>query len=87
MPIMVVHGGSKISGGVLQWAVADSPEALKRIMLSGGRVLIRIHCGHMFAQDKRPFSAALDAVTGFSTLHVPGGVFESWFFVKAGGLQ
>ena len=85
MPIMVVHGGSKISAGLLQWFTTDGPESLKRIMLSGGRVLIRIHCGHMFASDKRPFSAALDAVTGIPTLHAPGGVFESWFFVRAGG--
>jgi hypothetical protein len=35
--------------------------------------------------DLRVFSGSVDAVTGFSSeVRVPGGVFESWFFVRRG---
>jgi hypothetical protein len=81
--LIAIHGGFKIEGDSLLWLLSDNVEAVKRIMASGGRVLIRIHCGHLISIDKRPFSAALDAVTGFPSPHTPGGVFESWFFVKA----
>ena len=83
-PISVIHGTAKLDGNVISWGVTDHPTHLTRSLTQGGKILIRIHCGHLFTTTKRPFSAALDAVTGFPSLHAPGGVFESWFFVKAG---
>jgi hypothetical protein len=44
---------------------------------------VRIHCGHIFDKQKKPVSAALDAVTGVTNpVPTPGGIFESWFFVS-----
>jgi hypothetical protein len=84
-PIFVLHGSSKfVNKTQITWTPSDHVQHLQRTLTLGGKILIRIHCGHLFTDDKRPFSSALDAVTGVPTLHVPGGVFESWFFVKAG---
>jgi hypothetical protein len=82
--MMVIHGTAKFSGNLITWSVSDHPKHLTRTLTPGGKLLIRVHCGHLFAADKRPFSAALDAVTAIPSLHAPGGVFESWFFVKGG---
>lgn len=84
--VMVLHGTSKLQadGRVITWAASDHPQLLQRVLSIGGKILIRVHCGHIFDKDGRPFSSALDVLTGVKTLHVPGGVFESWFFVKAG---
>ncbi len=82
MPLLTLHGSLKIDQASVSWGTTDNAEALKRSMAAGGRLSIRIHCGFLITTDKRPFSAALDAVTGFPSPHAPGGVFESWFFVK-----
>jgi hypothetical protein len=79
---LALHGSLKFDGQSLIWSATDSPESLKRIFAAGGRLQIRVHCGYLITTDQRPISAALDVVTGFGTLHVPGGIFESWFFVK-----
>jgi hypothetical protein len=79
---LVLHGSLKFDGQSLIWSATDNPETLKRILAAGGRLQIRVHCGYLITTDQRPVSAALDVVTGFGTLHVPGGIFESWFFVK-----
>src|SRR5258706_131905 len=84
-PMSVIHGTAKLDSNFISWGVTDNPFHVTRTLGPGGKILIRVHCGHLFAPDKRPFSAALDVVTGVPTLHAPGGVFESWFFVKAAG--
>jgi len=81
-PMTVIHGTSKLDSNFISWSVTDNPFHLNRTLNPGGKILIRVHCGHLFAADKRPFSAALDVITGIPTLHAPGGVFESWFFVR-----
>lgn len=57
---------------------------LTEILGQGGRVLIRVHCGHLLDEAERPFSASLDGVLGTKSPHTPGGVHETWFFVKGG---
>jgi hypothetical protein len=81
----VIHGTAKLESNFISWGVTDNATHLIRTLSPGGKILIRVHCGHLFAPDKRPFSAALDAITGIPSLHAPGGVFESWFFVRAAG--
>ncbi|HZF12170.1 MAG TPA: hypothetical protein VFE33_25570 [Thermoanaerobaculia bacterium] len=34
--------------------------------------------------EQRAFSAATDALFAATSLRLPGGVLESWFFVKGG---
>ncbi len=80
--ILSVHGAVAFEPNTVLWNRTDSDQLLNRSLVNGGRVLIRIHCGYLFDTKQRPFSAALDAVTGIASLHAPGGVFESWFFVK-----
>jgi len=84
-PMSVIHGTAKLDSNFISWGVTDNPVHVTRTLSPGGKILIRVHCGHLFAPDKRPFSAALDVVTGVPTLHAPGGVFESWFFVRVAG--
>jgi hypothetical protein len=79
--LITVHGQTRIDGDVLTWSTNDNPDVADRVFRLGGRLLIRIHCGHLFAEDDRPFSAALDAASRQQTLHAPGGVHETWIFV------
>jgi hypothetical protein len=84
--IQNVHGTAKLVTTGITWATTETPVQLRTIMgQSGGQVLLRVHCGHMFDTKERPVSAALTAVTPFPN-KVPmfGGVFEAWFFVNAG---
>src|SRR5262249_20153461 len=82
--IFTIHGTTTIQSNVVRWDRKDDDTNVSRTFANGGRVLIRVHCGHLFAADNRNFSAALDAVTQQPSPHVPGGIFESWFFVKQG---
>src|SRR6267142_2423032 len=74
--MMVIHGTAKFTANLITWSVSDHPAHLIRTLTPGGKILIRIHCGHLFAADKRPFSAALDAITAIPSLHAPGGVLD-----------
>ncbi|HYJ84702.1 MAG TPA: collagen-like protein [Pyrinomonadaceae bacterium] len=81
-PVLVLHGTLKYESQAMSWTPSDTPESTQLRLSQGGRVLIRIHCGFLFDNEKRAFSAALDAVSEMKSFHVPGGVFESWFFVR-----
>ena len=83
VPIEVLHGTLRLEPRALSWQLIDTTEAVSSTFRRGGRVLIRVHCGHLFLADKRVLSAATDALTGRETPHLPGGVLESWFFVTA----
>jgi hypothetical protein len=77
-----LKGRTKMSAQVVSWSPTGNLAVLTRLLASGpGRIDVRIHCGTLFDTDQRPVSAALDAILGFDTPHLPGGVFESWFFV------
>jgi hypothetical protein len=83
MGILTLHGilASSPDRLTLTWTLRDPDTSLDELFKPGGRILIRIHCGHLYDEKERVFSAALDTVIGIATPHVPGGVFESWFFV------
>jgi hypothetical protein len=55
-----------------------------KLLVPGGRLLVRLHAGLLLDKDRRAFSAALDALLGAAQPHLPGGVFEGWLFVQAG---
>lgn len=84
MGILTLHGtlGSSADRQSLTWKLTDPDAVLDELLKQGGRILIRIHCGHLYDEKERVFSAALDTVIKIATPHVPGGVFESWFFVQ-----
>jgi hypothetical protein len=81
--VFTIHGTTTFDGTVMLWTRKDDDKTLTSVLQPGGRVLIRIHCGYLLDAQNRTFSAALDTVTHVATTHVPGGVFESWFFVSA----
>jgi hypothetical protein len=83
-PILVVHGTLRLGSSNLDWASNDSSDALFRMFARGGRLLIRIHCTNLLDRDGNMLSAATDAFRLGEALHIPGGVFESWFFVQPG---
>ena len=74
--------GIEITPQTITWTCAHPTGVLAQVLSQGGRVLVRIHCGHLFDAKRRAFSAALDAILTLDSLRLPGGVFESWFFVK-----
>lgn len=80
VPIITLHGTLKFVPETMIWSIADAPNLLESGFQPGGRVLIRIHCAYLLDADERSFSAALDAV-GVKVPHLPGGIFESWFFI------
>lgn len=85
--IFTIHGTTALAatgGPGLTWTCKDDSASLTAAFGAGGRLLVRVHCGFLFTTDGRNFSAALDCVTGIGTIKVPGGIFESWIFVKAG---
>jgi hypothetical protein len=69
----------------LVWQATAPRETLIGMFRGGGRIIIIAHCGHLIDDQKRPFSAALDALTGFDSPHLPGGELVSWFFVRRPG--
>jgi hypothetical protein len=83
-PILTFDGKIQLTPQTLSWTTSLDPVALRQTMGGGGRVLIRIHAGTLYDAQKKAFSATLDQILGTTSLRLPGGVFESWFFVSAG---
>jgi hypothetical protein len=83
-PIVTFDGKIQITPQTLAWTTSLDAAALRQTMGRGGRVLVRIHAGTLYDAQKKAFSASLDQVLGTTSLRLPGGVLESWFFVSAG---
>lgn len=81
VPLLVLHGQTRIRPDAIGWSLTDATDSVAVAMRPGGRLTIRIHCGFIQADDGRMFSAALDGVTGVTTLKGAGGVHETWFFI------
>ncbi len=81
--LTVFSGRVQLAPQILSWSTAHLAPVLVRVLGPGGRVLIRVHCGAIFDAGKRPFSSSLDAILSLDSLRLPGGVFESWVFVKS----
>jgi hypothetical protein len=81
LPMLSLPGTLKMVPLQLNWTGALTGTPLTQVLNTGGRVLVRIHCGVLLSTDKRIYSASLLAI-GFDTPRLPGGVFESWFFVS-----
>jgi hypothetical protein len=83
LPMNVLHGTVRFTQNTMVWTPRDSPASIRSMLGPGGRVQIRIHCGHILDLQKKPVSAALNVVMPVTDpVPVPGGVFESWFFVS-----
>jgi len=82
LPILTLAGSLQVTPQTLSWTALHSAGLLMESLSRGGRVHIRVHCGHIYDAKRRPFSAALDAILELDSLRLPGGVLESWFFIK-----
>ncbi|OGB94488.1 MAG: hypothetical protein A2Z31_08260 [candidate division NC10 bacterium RBG_16_65_8] len=82
IPIVTLIGKIDVTPQTLNWTCGHPTGVLTEALSPGGRVSIRIHCGYLYDAKRRPFSAAPDAIIALESLRLPGGVFESWFFVK-----
>jgi len=83
--IATLSGSIRMQAANITWRPSVIPSALRLAFGPGGQVLVRIHCGFLLDSRGLPVSAALDAVTGItSAAPIPGGIFESWFFVTRG---
>ena len=83
-PLLSLHGTARLSARTVLWRLTDAAAAATRVLVPGGRLLIRLHTGLLQDKDGRAFSAALDALLGTPQPHVPGGTFEGWLLVRAG---
>jgi hypothetical protein len=86
-PVLVIHGAMSFTpdGRQITWKVTDATDVILRAAQTvGARVLVRVHCWQLFDANNGIFSAAPDALLGFPTPKVPGGILESWFFLPRG---
>ncbi|HYH96709.1 hypothetical protein [Hyalangium sp.] len=78
--ILVMHGQASLaSSNEIVWQCEND---LDKLSVPGGtRVHIRVHVAHIWDKDGNVYSAAPDVLTGNGMPHLPGGTFESWFFL------
>ena len=50
--------------------------------INPGRIMIRVHCGLLFDDQRDVFSGTTELLVQRPVPAIPGGVFESWFFVR-----
>jgi hypothetical protein len=82
-PIFVIHGATTFPRpDLIEWLLSDSLDSVLRLLVAGGRVLIRIHVGHMLDDRMRPFSADPRALLRRSVPPFTGSTLESWVFLR-----
>lgn len=82
-PIIAFDGKLAVSARVVRWVSAHQPnDVVKTLGRSVGRILVRVHCSYLLDANKRPVSSTPDLVLRAGFPAMPGGVFESWFFVR-----
>lgn len=81
VPLMALHGNTKLSDRQIIWSSSDDSERLAAVLTVTGRVMLRVHCGHLVDEKERSFSSSVDVLAGVQSPHLPAGVFEGWCFV------
>jgi hypothetical protein len=83
-PIRFLPGKISMDEIVIRWNAAVQAGFLREFLGRGGRLLIRLHCGAITDRDSRPYSNTLERLIESKGPRVPGGVLESWVFVRGG---
>jgi len=82
-PVMSLHGSMKVSPQTIAWQIIDDVKRVNAMLGGGGRMTLRVHCGHLVDEKERALSSSVDALVGTTSPRLPAGVFEGWFFVSA----
>ncbi|HLB75852.1 MAG TPA: hypothetical protein VJO72_02350 [Candidatus Dormibacteraeota bacterium] len=80
--LRVLDGRAKMSPVIVVWGTTHTDASLTELLSTGGRILVRVQCPNLYDAKRRPFSATLAGVLKLAGPHPPGGVLESWWFVK-----
>ncbi|MFP2929837.1 hypothetical protein ACLESO_32520 [Pyxidicoccus sp. 3LG] len=87
MAMLTLHGSAFAEEAtVISWTLSDDLAALQQTINFGCRVLIRVHCGFICNYKEMVYSASTEKIFGVGSPHLPGGVFESWFFISRKGV-
>ena len=83
--VVSLDGTVKVSARIVRWGSNHQPnDVLKILSAPLGRILVRVHCSYLLDQKKKPISSTPEVVLQAGFPAMPGGIFESWFFVKGG---
>jgi hypothetical protein len=65
----------------ITWQLGDDIERINALFAGSGRLMLRVHCGHLVDEKGRALSSSVDALMGTKSPRLPAGVFEAWCFV------
>ena len=88
--IRVLKGRTQIKSMEITWAGPSNRDDLFKMISSGitgnenGRVWVRVSCGGILDEKDRPLSSSPGVLYGREMVGVPGGIFESWFYIGRG---
>jgi hypothetical protein len=80
-PLVALHGVTRLAPRAALWNSSDDTERLTAVLNTGGRVMLRVHCGHLIDEKERALSSSLDGLLGTRSPRLPAGVLEAWFFL------
>lgn len=82
-PLFPLIGGMKYTAQTVMWVSQHNPNDLVRIFSRHmGRILIRFNCNFLLDQKGRAISSCTDVIVPTGSPPMPGGIFESWFWIK-----
>ena len=83
--VQVLKGKTRIDGAKINWIGPQNVDLLSQIFKASqeenGRLWIRLSCSGVLDEKDRPLSASPGVLHGVQSIGVPGGVFESWFYI------
>jgi len=82
-PIVTLDGVMRYSPQTIGWSLQNQRDDLLKLFAQHlGRILIRVHCWYLLDQKGKPVSSSPEVIISSGLPPMPGGVFESWFWVK-----
>ena len=80
-PLVALHGVTRLAARAVVWNFSDDVERLTAVLNTGGRLMLRVHCGHLIDEKERALSSSLDGLLGTRSPRLPAGVLEAWVFL------